>query len=88
MTADPPLLAGAAHDTVACVLPAVAVTPVGAPGAVAGVTAVEGEDALLVPRLLVAVTVKVYAVPLASPVTVHDVVVDVQVSPSGEDVTV
>ena len=30
----PPLLAGALQETVACALPAVALTPVGAPGAV------------------------------------------------------
>ena len=86
--ADPPLLAGAIQETVACVFPAVAVTPVGAPGTVAGVTAFEGEDALLVPRPLVAVTVNVYEVPFASPVTVHDVVVDVQLAPPDEAVTV
>jgi hypothetical protein len=33
--AEPPLLAGALNDTVACALPALALTPVGAPGAVA-----------------------------------------------------
>jgi hypothetical protein len=33
--AEPPLLDGAENDTVACALPAVALTPVGAPGGVA-----------------------------------------------------
>jgi len=54
-----PLLAGAAHETVAVVLPAVAVTPVGAPGTAAGVTEFDAADALLVPTALVAVTVNV-----------------------------
>jgi hypothetical protein len=45
-----------------------------------GVTAVEASDATEIPFVLVAVTVKVYAVPLVSPVTeawVAPVVVDV-----------
>ena len=66
---DPPLLAGAVHDTWAWPLPAVAVTPVGAPGIVLGVTAVLGVDALEVPDVVVAVTVNVYAVPLVRPDT-------------------
>ena len=32
--AEPPVLAGAVQETLICVLPGVAVTPVGAPGAV------------------------------------------------------
>jgi len=64
-----PLPAGAIHDTVAEVLPAVAVTPVGAPGTVAGVTEFDAVDPALVPTTLVAVTLNVYAVPLVSPVT-------------------
>ena len=57
----PPLLDGAVQFTVADPLPAVAVTPVGAPGAVGalGVTALDGEEAGPVPFALVAVTVKV-----------------------------
>jgi hypothetical protein len=55
----PPLLAGAVQLRVACALPAVAVTPVGAPGTVAGVTLFDGADAGLVPMAFVAVTVKV-----------------------------
>ena len=53
---------GAVQVTVAEALPAVAVTPVGAEGAVAaacGVTELDGADAGLVPMALVAVTVKV-----------------------------
>jgi hypothetical protein len=37
---------------------------------------------------LVAVTVKVYDVPLVRPVTMHEVVADVQVAPPGFAVTV
>ena len=57
----PPLLDGAVQLTVADPLPAVAVTPVGAPGAVGalGVTALDGAEAGPVPMALVAVTVKV-----------------------------
>jgi hypothetical protein len=70
----PPSLAGADHATVADSLPAVAAPSVivGAPGTVAGVTAFDEADAALFPTLLVARTVKVYGVPLVSPVTVAD----------------
>ena len=70
---EPPVFAGAAHDTTALVLPATALTPVGTPGTVTGVTAVEESDAADVPDALDAVTVNVYAVPLVKPVTVADV---------------
>ena len=57
---DPPLLAGAVHNTWAWPLPAVADTPVGAPATVElGVTAVLGADALEGPVAFVAVTVNV-----------------------------
>jgi len=71
--AAPPSDAGAVHDTDACPSPAVAVTPVGAPGAVtvgAGVTALLAALGADVPAALLAVTVKVYAVPLVNPPTV------------------
>jgi hypothetical protein len=55
---------------VACPLPAVAVPIVGAFGTVAGVTALLVAEAVLVPAEFCAVTVKVYTVPLVSPVTV------------------
>jgi hypothetical protein len=60
----PPSLAGAVQETVALALPAVAETPVGAPGTVMttgaiGVTLFEGTEAGPVPAALVAVTVKV-----------------------------
>ncbi len=62
----------------------------GAPGTVAGVTAAEGSDAAPVATAFVAVTVKVYGVPLVSDETVHDSgpVVHVQVFPPGDEVTV
>ena len=54
---EPPVDVGALQLTVACVLPAMAVTLVGAPGIVAGVTLLEGVDSLPSPTLLVATTV-------------------------------
>jgi hypothetical protein len=57
--AAPPLLAGAVHETLAEPLCESAVTLVGAPGTVAGVTELDGDDAALLPTVLVATTVKV-----------------------------
>jgi hypothetical protein len=68
--AEPPVLPGALKVIVASPLPAVAVPMVGAPGVVAGVTAPLALEAVLVPMVLVAFTVKVYAVPLLNPVIV------------------
>jgi hypothetical protein len=85
----PPLEDEAVHDTTDWVLALeVAVTPVGAPGRVAGVAGAEGVEAALVPTMLAAVTVNVYEVPLVSPVTVHVVASVEQVCPPGEAVTV
>ena len=50
--------------------PAVAFTIVGVPGAVDGVTEPEELEAAPVPAELTALTVKVYALPLVSPVIV------------------
>jgi hypothetical protein len=55
----PPLLAGAVKLTVACVLPALAATAVGAPGTVTGVTALDAVLAEPLPTALVATTLKV-----------------------------
>ena len=74
--------------TVACPLPAVALPIVGAPGADAGVIEFDAADAAPVPALFVAVTVKVYAVPLVNPVTVMGLDVPVPVNPPGLEVTV
>jgi hypothetical protein len=64
--AEPPVEAGAVQDTVtsgatpnATPGTLVAVTPVGAPGVLAGVTALDGAEGALVPVMLVAVTVNV-----------------------------
>ena len=65
------------------------VTAVGAPGFVAGTTAPDGLDGKPTPTEFVAVTVKVYLVPLVSPLTVQpDAAEFVHVSPPGDDVTV
>ena len=62
MIAEPPLEAGGVKLTVAWPLPAVAVAPVGAPGAVGGepgVTWFDAADAAPGPAAFVATTVKV-----------------------------
>ena len=51
-----PFVAGVVQLTVTCPLDASTVSPVGAPGAAAGVTSSLGKDAGLVPMALVAVT--------------------------------
>ena len=90
MIADPPVDNGALQVTVACVLLAVAVTLVGAPGTVAGVTAFDALDDSPVPTLFVGTTPNVYDVPFVSPM---NVAVSVEpstaaVRPSGFEVTV
>ena len=59
VSADPPLFSGATNDTVACALPAVALTEVGGLGTVAGTTGAEGAEGGPWPTLLVARTVNV-----------------------------
>ena len=88
MIALPPLDTGALHETVAWPSLGAALTPVGAPGTDAGVTAGEATDAALVPIEFVAVTVNVYAVPSVRPVTTAVVPVVLAVKPPGDDVTV
>jgi hypothetical protein len=89
VTGEPPLLAGAVHDTTAEALPAIAVTAIGDPGTVRGVTATLGDEAGEVPAALVAVAVNVYAVPLVSPVSVAEVaMIVVALAPPGDAVTV
>jgi hypothetical protein len=68
--AEPPFETGAVKVTVASPLPRTALTLVGVPGVVAGIIEVLGEEAFPVPTAFVAVTVKVYVVPLVSPVIV------------------
>jgi hypothetical protein len=65
----PPLLSGGVKLTVACAFLPVAVTFVGGPGTVTGVTLFDGADGTLEPAPFVAITVNVYAVPLVRPVT-------------------
>ena len=65
--------AGAVQETVACPSPAVAETPVGAPGAdtaTDGVTEEEADDADELPIAFVATTVNVTGAPFINPVTV------------------
>ncbi len=88
MIGDPPFDAGGVKATEACPLPPVAVPMVGVPGAVAAVTEFEEPEAALVPTALVAVTEKVYAVPLVRPVTTNGEEVPVAVIPPGDEVTV
>jgi len=53
-----------------------------------GVTAAEAVEGKLLPFKLIAITVKVYAIPFVRPVTVRGLVVPVTVFPSGDEVTV
>jgi hypothetical protein len=55
---------------------------------VPGTTLLETAEAAPVPTLLVAVTVKVYAVPFVSPLTVRGLLPPVAVNPPGLEVTV
>jgi hypothetical protein len=87
--ADPPVFVGAVKLTTTPPLLPLAAMPVGAPGAIAaGVTEDDALEAVPVPTELVAVTVKVYVVPLVSPVTVIGDEGPVARRPPGEDVTV
>ena len=69
MIAAPPLFVGGVKLTVTCALPLTPLTAVGAPGAVSGDTSLEALRELA-PLMLDATSIKVYAVPLVSPVTV------------------
>ena len=90
---EPPVFVGAVKLTVALPLLTLALIPVGVPGAVAaGLTEDDALDAVPVATELVAVTVKVYAVPLVKPVTVIGEALPVPVTavppPTGVAVTV
>jgi hypothetical protein len=65
--AEPPLKEGGDQVTTADAFPGVALTAVGAPGTVAGVTEEEAADDGESPRLFLATTVKVRAIPFTSP---------------------
>jgi hypothetical protein len=64
---DPPFDAGAANDTIACELPTIADTSVGASETVHGVTIADTLDTPPIPATLVAVTVNVYSRPFTRP---------------------
>ena len=74
--------------TLADALPLVADTDVGALGTVAGVTAVDADEAADDPSAFAAFTVNVYAVPFVNPVTFNGELAPVAVSPPGLEVTV
>src|SRR5258708_27611169 len=88
--AAPPLEAGASQLNITWLFPGVTSRPAGAPGTVAGVTELDGDEAGPVPTALVAVTVKVYLVPLVRPLTVALVAVPLALAviPPGDEVTV
>jgi hypothetical protein len=87
--AAPPLPVGAVHCTLADAFPRSAETLVGASGTVAGVTGADADDSALLPTAFATRTVKLYAVPLVRPVTVHVVAaVAKHVRPPGDVVTV
>lgn len=88
MIGDPPFEAGGLKATVAWPLPPVAEVTVGVPGTVAAVIELEAADAGLVPTALVAVTEKLYDVPVVRPVTTTGEDEPDAVKPPGEDVTV
>ena len=75
-----PLLAGTPKLTLAVAFPPTVANEVGAPGTVAGVTDADAPDSPLLPTALVACTVKVYAVPLVSPVTTSAVATELKVT--------
>ena len=87
MIEEPPLLAGAEKLTLAWPFPAVAVTLVGALGTVDGVAELLALEAVLVPIAFTATTVKVYAVPFVSPVTVSGDPLPLAVKPPVFEVT-
>lgn len=86
VTGDPPLKPGE-KVTVAWWLPAVALTEVGGSGVVNGVTLFDSAEAAPVPAAFVARTLKVYAVPFASPGTGIGESVPVAVTLPGVEVT-
>ena len=73
MTADPPVLDGADHDTARLAWSTDSVGAAGAPGVVEGCCLADAVDHAPVPGSFVARTRAWYAVPLVSPVIVVDV---------------
>jgi len=83
------VLLGALQKSVMDWFAVVAPSPDGAPGVVNGVLANDGVEGAELPTAVVAITLKVYAVPFVSPVTVHDVAdpAEVHVAPPGDALT-
>lgn len=88
MIADPPLLTGAVQETRALASPAIADTPLGEPGADAGVAETETVEDSESPTPLVAITRNVYDCPFVRPSTVTGELELVPVSPPGCAITV
>ena len=86
--AEPLSEVGAVKATEAFPFPGVTVVIVGTPGVVNGVAEPDAAEATPSPARLVALTVKVYAVPRVKPVTVSGDVAPVADSPPGFEVTV
>lgn len=85
----PPVLEGAVKETVTLRFAPATEVIAGAPGTPVGVTALEAlEAAPVFPALFVAVTVKVYEVPLVRPVTAMGLAVPVPMLPPGLAVAV
>ena len=84
----PPVLVGVSKEIVAAPEVATATTCSGAVGGAVGVTGVDADEETDVPMAFVAVTVKVYAWPIVSPVKFAGLLVTVRVSPPGLAVTV
>jgi hypothetical protein len=86
---EPPLDAGAVHETTDCPFAAdVAVTAVATPGTPRGISPSDTRDATDEPDTFEAATVNVYIEPLVRPSTVHEVSAVTQVNPPGFEVTV
>jgi hypothetical protein len=69
--AEPPLSSGAVNETTADAFAVVAVSPVGGPGILAGVTADDAAESVDVPEAFVAVVLNLYAVPFVRPEITH-----------------
>ena len=86
---EPPLDAGAVHETSDCPFAAdVAVTAVATPGTPRGIPPSDARDATEGPDTFVATTVNVYIEPLVRPSTEHEVSAVTQVNPPEFEVTV
>jgi len=88
VTGEPPVFTGAVHVTVALAAPGVPATAVGGSGMVRGVIAALGTLGNELPASFVAITVKVYAVPLVRVVQFAVVPTTSHVPPTGVVLTV